>query len=82
MPTKKGPGQSFRKGLSLPELVRMFPDDATAEVWRDSLMASCVHAASLSACSRVRRIRPCRIVVALAVSSSASAPARSWPIPS
>ena len=33
MPTRKGPGQSFRKGLSLPELVRMFPDDATAEAW-------------------------------------------------
>ena len=33
MPTQKGPGQSFRKGLSLPELVRMFPDDTTAEAW-------------------------------------------------
>ena len=33
MPTKKGPGLSFRKGLSLPELVRMFPDDATAASW-------------------------------------------------
>ena len=33
MPTQKGPGQSFRKGLSLPELVRMFPDDAKAEAW-------------------------------------------------
>ena len=33
MTTKKGPGLSFRKGLSLPELVRMFPDDATAEAW-------------------------------------------------
>ena len=33
MPTRKGPGQSFRKGLSLPELVRMFPDDAAAEAW-------------------------------------------------
>ena len=30
---KKGPGQSHRKGLSLPELVRMFPDNATAEAW-------------------------------------------------
>ena len=33
MPTQKGPGQSFRKGLSLPELVRMFPDDTAAEAW-------------------------------------------------
>ncbi|MYC70326.1 MAG: IS1595 family transposase [Gemmatimonadetes bacterium] len=30
---RSGPGQSFRKGLSLPELIRMFPDDATAEAW-------------------------------------------------
>ena len=30
---KKGPGQSHRKGLSLPELIRMFPDNATAEAW-------------------------------------------------
>ena len=37
MPARKGPGQSFRKGLSLPELVRLFPDDATAEAW----FASC-----------------------------------------
>ena len=33
MPTRKGPGQSFRKGLSLPELLRLFPDDAKAEAW-------------------------------------------------
>ena len=30
---KKGPGQSHRKGLSLPEVIRLFPDDATAEQW-------------------------------------------------
>ena len=33
MPKKKGPGQSFRKGLSLPELIKMFPDDQAAEAW-------------------------------------------------
>ena len=33
MPTRKGPGQSHRKGLSLPELLRMFPDNATAGAW-------------------------------------------------
>ena len=33
MPKRKGPGQSYRKGLSLPELLRMFPDNATAEAW-------------------------------------------------
>ena len=30
---KKGPGKHYRKGLSLVELTRMFPDDATAERW-------------------------------------------------
>ena len=33
LPKKKGPGQSFRKGLSLPELIKMFPDDQAAEAW-------------------------------------------------
>ena len=28
-----GPGNSFRKGLPLPELFKMFPDDRTAEAW-------------------------------------------------
>ncbi len=27
------PGQHFRKGITLPELFQMFPDDATAEEW-------------------------------------------------
>lgn len=30
---KKGPGKSFRKGMSLAELFRMFPDDDAAEKW-------------------------------------------------
>ena len=29
----KAPGKAYRKGLSLVELFRMFPDDATAETW-------------------------------------------------
>ena len=33
MPTKKGPGQIQRKGLSLAELIRQFSDNATAEQW-------------------------------------------------
>ena len=28
-----GPGNSYRRGISLMELHRMFPDDATAEAW-------------------------------------------------
>ncbi len=30
---KKAPGKSFRTGLSLVEVMKMFPDDATAEKW-------------------------------------------------
>ena len=32
-PSQKGPGQSHRKGITLAELFKMFPDDATAEQW-------------------------------------------------
>ena len=31
--SQKAPGKTFRKGLSLPELLQKFPDDATAEQW-------------------------------------------------
>ena len=30
---KRAPGKFYRKGMSLVELTRMFPDDATAEAW-------------------------------------------------
>ena len=30
---QKAPGKAFRKGISLVDLFRMFPDDATAEAW-------------------------------------------------
>ena len=33
MTKKKAPGRSEREGLSLPELLTLFPDDATAEKW-------------------------------------------------
>ncbi|MDE0072490.1 MAG: IS1595 family transposase [Gammaproteobacteria bacterium] len=33
MASKTGPGKSYRKGLSLIEAFRKFPDDATAEAW-------------------------------------------------
>ena len=29
----KGPGQSQRNGISLPEVMRMFPDDQAAQSW-------------------------------------------------
>ena len=51
MPTKKkGSGQSHRKGLSLPQIIRMFPDNATAEAWFASVRwpdgPRCLHCAS------------------------------------
>ena len=30
---QQGPGKSYRKGLTLVEVVQMFPDDKTAEAW-------------------------------------------------
>ena len=30
---KKGPGKFFRKGLSLVDVIKLFPDNATAETW-------------------------------------------------
>lgn len=33
MADKGGPGKSYREGISLVELIRMFPDDAAAEAW-------------------------------------------------
>ena len=30
---KSGPGKHYRRGISLPRLFKMFPDDATAEAW-------------------------------------------------
>ena len=29
----KAPGKSHREGMSLVEILRMFPDDETAEAW-------------------------------------------------
>ena len=31
--SKKGPGKSFREGMTLVEAIRMFPDNAAAEAW-------------------------------------------------
>ena len=50
--TAEAPGKSYRKGLTLVELVRMFPDDFTAERWiadaRWNGRACCVRCGSLN----------------------------------
>ncbi len=33
MSKKKGPGKSYRQGMSLVQITKIFPDDATAEKW-------------------------------------------------
>ena len=49
---KKAPGKSHRKGISLVEIIRQFPDDATAEAWyitrRWPYGVSCPHCGSLN----------------------------------
>ena len=50
--SSNGPGKSHRKGISLIDLTRLFPDDATAEAWfiaaRWPNGIACVHCGSLS----------------------------------
>ena len=85
MPTRKGPGQSFRKGLSLPELLRLFPDDTKAEAWfadaRWPNGAQCPNCGSWRVQSGTTH-PTMPYLAAIAVSSSASVPRRLWPIPS
>ncbi len=48
----KAPGKAHRKGITLPELLQMFPDDATAEAWfaeqRWDNEPACPHCGSLN----------------------------------
>ena len=48
----KAPGKSFRAGISLVQIFRMFPDDATAEAWfvarRWPTGVACPHCGSLN----------------------------------
>ena len=50
--SSNGPGKSHRKGISLIDLTRLFPDDATAEAWFTEARwpngVACVHCGSLS----------------------------------
>ena len=36
-PKPKGPGRNTRKGITLPEIIKMFPDSRTAESWFEKL---------------------------------------------
>ena len=51
--THKAPGKSHREGMSLVEILRMFPDDATAEAWFAELRwpggaVACPHCGSMN----------------------------------
>ena len=56
---KKAPGKSFRTGLSLVKIMKMFPDDATAEEWfietRWPNGITCVKCGSVNVAERKRK---------------------------
>ena len=66
---QKGPGKWFRKGISLPEVIRLLPDDHSAEQWFAAIRwpdgPACPHCGSrnvLVGCSHPSmpyRCRPC-----------------------
>ena len=59
MARQKAPGKSYRKGLTLLQLTRMFPDDRTAEEWfiktRWPSGVACIECGSLNIQSRPSR---------------------------
>ena len=67
---RNAPGKHYRKGLSLVEITRMFPDDATARAWMESVRwpegPVCPHCGSTNAQHPVKhrtmthRCRDCR----------------------
>ena len=67
---KKGPGKAHRKGISLVDLVAMFPDDAAAEKWFSNLRwpdgPACPHCGSVNVQEKTthptmpHRCRDCR----------------------
>ena len=70
MTKHKGPGKADREGISLTKLMRMFPDDATAQAWFEKQIwptgAYCPHCGSVSIQhptkhrSMTHRCRDCR----------------------
>jgi transposase-like protein len=56
---KKAPGKSFREGVSLLKIMKMFPDDATAEKWfietRWPDGVACVKCGSMNVAERKRK---------------------------
>ena len=62
---KRAPGKHFRSGLSLLQITRMFPDDATAEVWFKGLFwpdgPACPECGSMNVQSDCKhKTMPCR----------------------
>ena len=68
--THTAPGKSFRKGITLPQLFKMFPDDETATGWVERIRwpdgATCPHCGSVNIAHPVKhktmthRCRDCR----------------------
>ena len=58
----RAPGKAHREGMSLAELLRLFPDDATAERWfreqRWGDQPYCPHCAARPTCGKITVTRP------------------------
>ena len=79
----KAPGKSFREGISLVQIFRMFPDDATAEAWfvarRWPTGVACPHCGSLNV--QTAKLQPSSANRTGAKGSTASATSRAELLP-
>ena len=61
---RNAPGKHFRKGISLPEIIRMFPDDEAAKQWfteeRWPKGPDCPHCGSTNVLSGAKHVMPYR----------------------
>ena len=81
--SQKAPGKAHRKGISLVEIMRKFPDDASAETyfveqrWPNGV--ACPHCGSTNVQSgTAHKTMPYRCRGSSVRSGSARRPARSW----
>ena len=56
---KSGPGKSHRKGITLPELIRRFPDDSAAEAWfEEKRWGQAGQPSHCALCGSTERLKP------------------------
>ncbi len=71
--SNKAPGKYYRKGLSLMELYKMFPDDTQAEQWFAGRMGFAARTAGQTRCKPVPATHLSPIVVKTEPAASGSA---------